>query len=70
MALDAHLRVELDRHLLDILDPPLPRPRAPWWAGWVSVPISRRLTGSALVELNYDVEIPPWWVTYPNDVPK
>jgi 5-methylcytosine-specific restriction endonuclease McrA len=37
------------------------QPRARWWADWVSVPISRRLTGSALVELNYDVEIPPWY---------
>jgi hypothetical protein len=36
----------------------------------VSVPISRKLTGSALVELNYDVEIPSHWDTYPDDVPK
>jgi hypothetical protein len=58
------------RHLLDILDPPRPLPRARRWFGWVGVPIARKIAGSALVELHEDVEIPPWWVTYPNDVPK
>ena len=59
------------RHLLDILDPPRPRPRAPRWAGWISVPIARKLAGSALVELHEDVEIPPWYAgPYENDVPK
>jgi hypothetical protein len=58
------------RHLLDILDPPRPRPRARWWEGWASVPIARKIAGSALLELHEDVEIPPRWVTNPNDVPK
>jgi len=37
----------------------------------VSVPIARKLTGSALVELNDEVEIPSWWEgPYRQDVPK
>jgi hypothetical protein len=37
----------------------------------VSVPIARKLAGSALVELHDDVEIPPWWEgPYRQDVPK
>jgi hypothetical protein len=37
----------------------------------VSVPIARKLAGSALVELHEDVEIPPWYAgPYREDVPK
>jgi hypothetical protein len=36
----------------------------------MSVPMPRKV-GSALVELNYDIEIPPWWEgPHRQDLPK
>ena len=37
--------------------------------GWVSVP-RPGIGPSPIVDLNYDREVPPWWATYPQDVPK
>jgi hypothetical protein len=63
--------MSLPRHLLEILDPPRRAMRRSPEEGWQSVPISRRIKGSALVDVNYDREIPPWWAgPYREDVPK
>jgi len=59
----------LPRHLLDILDPPRREVYPPDEEGWTAVP--RGAVGPMpVVELTYDHDPPPWWVTCPNDVPK
>ena len=51
--------VSLPRHLRGILDPP-PRPHRRG-SGWVSVPVSRKLTGSAIVEPERGLPASRWW---------
>jgi hypothetical protein len=56
------------------LAPRIVKPRLTKWPaghenGWASIP--RAGVGPLpIVSPNHDLELPPWWVTYPNDVPK
>ncbi len=61
--------MSLPRHLRGILNPPSrPHRRG---SGWVSVPVSRKLTSSTIVSLNEDFPLPGWWEgPYREDVPK
>jgi hypothetical protein len=60
--------VSLPPHLLAVLDPPRPRPYESPEDEWGTVPVGPKV--GPVVELNYDREIPPYWWTYPQDVPK
>jgi hypothetical protein len=60
--------VSLPRHLLDVLDPAPPRLFESTEDECESVPMGTK--AGRVAELNYERVIPPWWWTYPQDVPK